>query len=496
MIDDIYDVYYRLSRPEHVFGIQQLVDVKLEENKGSESERYKRALELVIQSLIRVLEWRESEIQASAALAATLGWPTSTLAVKHPVETGVRILLGDESPKFGLGRSIPVYLSHPITVPREHSRKTGKWPEFVNEFDAFVFAVRSEGEMDVNVVPVMPTAIDEFRFARDGERLLPGLAPRWPLPRKENGETDDLLFVAAEGFESYEAYENECLNEIFNPPLDKDGKKIGLPHSNDLMRGVLMGDSEISGMLRTLKSVISLQMANRDHLLVRQCPGFLLYRPTYEEPRFTGGVRAEIRDQHTLRRFEEGVVNYDRPLLFVHDRNDMKRMFTTSSSSSPSQFVVNGINKLRASAAELIKGREDEEIGMVSPELMGTTLDCLGITDEALTNLHSVLFPAVGGSIGHVVPPSLDATKDRLVEVCLEARVRALCCTAPSTGWSWRYIGVDEKGTVVLDTQSTTKEYPTPVILGLVVEQLGTDKSQREIAAKFARAHFAALVKE
>ena len=81
---------------------------------------------------------------------------------------------------------------------------------------------------------------------------------------------------------------------------------------------MLVGDAVISGMLRTLESLITLQMANRDHLLVRQCPGLLLYRPlSPQKPGFTGGVRAEIRDQNLLRKFEDPRQTFARPMVFA-----------------------------------------------------------------------------------------------------------------------------------------------------------------------------------
>lgn len=124
LIDDIYNVYYRLSLDGHVFSIRRLVETHLPKDLPSEASRYREAMGLVVQSLIRVLEWRESEIQSAYALAAAMGTTAFTLAVKHPIETGVRMLLGDASTQFGLGRSFPVYVSHPISAPV--SKKPGK----------------------------------------------------------------------------------------------------------------------------------------------------------------------------------------------------------------------------------------------------------------------------------------------------------------------------------------------------------------------------------
>lgn len=485
LIDDIYDVYYRLSRDGHVFCIQQLVESELGNNTGTETDRYKKAMELVIQYLIRVLEWRESEIQASAALAATLGCRRAILAVKHPIETGVRVLLGDSSPMFGLGHSFPVYLSHPISVPRRENARTGTWPGFVAEFDDFVRKVRASAHRDVYVTPIMPTAIDEYRFLKDGVRLLPRLAPRWPLPTNGSGGQDELMYSAADDYESYEEYEANCLQTIFDPPLDSEGNRVSLPNGDERVAGFLMGDPEVSGMLRTLESVIRLQLANRDHLLVRQCPGFLLYRPTFEDPpRFTGGVRAEIRDQHFHRKFDTSGTGFGRPMAFVHSLCDLQRMFTNGS-----QFVANVMEQIRQKAREIVASREDAEIGELEPNLIINAMSDPGIPDKHVDGVHRGLFRPESGSISMMDPPSLDATKNALNSVLLESRVRSLCNGQPNEGWEWRYVAIDGQGSELCNELGSSLKSP-PIMLASVVENLDSSGDQRAVAASMVQLHF------
>ncbi len=488
LIDDIFDVYVRLTSDRHVFSIQELVDAELQSNKGTEAERYKKAIALVIQCLIRILEWRESEIQAAASLAAMLGWSSSVLAVKHPVETGVRILLGEASHKFGLGHSLPVYLSHPISVPRRENAKTGEWPPFVDEFDHFVNSVRECTKQDIHVVPVMPTAIDEYRFLKDGEKLLPRLAPRWPLPTREDGTREDLLYTACDGYDTYEEYETASFLTIFDPPLDSDGERISLATADERVLGMLMGDPEVSGMLRTLESVIRLQMANRDHLLVRQCPGFLLYRPTFESPpRFSGGVRAEIRDQHFHRKFDSAKEGFGRPMAYVHSANDLKQMFTSKDGEN---FLGGALHAITEAANKFSEDQFQTPSGQLNEGTVTEAMVGPGDLREQVRKIHGELFIPRGGSIGSVDPPSLAAIEDYLRTVLLETRVRSLCAGKPPEGWEWRYYVIGADGRCLFE-ETVLKDEGQPIILAAVIENLDVNDSQRMAAASLVCEHFA-----
>ena len=80
VVDDIFDLYHRLSRGEHVFSIQRLVDELEVDEKETRTNRYKRVMGLVIQSLIRVLEWRDTRLERSHACgeAPSCNWCPSS----------------------------------------------------------------------------------------------------------------------------------------------------------------------------------------------------------------------------------------------------------------------------------------------------------------------------------------------------------------------------------------------------------------------------------
>ena len=335
----------------------------------------------------------------------------------------------------------------------------------------------------------MPTAIDEYRFLRDGDRLLPYLAPRWPLPSACNkGEPRDLLYSAIGDGENYHDYEKSELQKIFDPPLDSSGASVGLPSCEDRVAGTLTGDNEVGGMLKTLESMIHLQMANRDHLLVRQCPGFLLYRPIFKEARFTGGVRAEIRDQHDLREFESAEHSYGRPMAFVHSVSDLEMMFATESYA-----VEAAIREIVKSAEEVLKGHTDVRVATPTREAVSRALADSGDPDRGVQALYQQLYRSETGSIGRFEPPSLQAVRSSLRDTLIEERVRQLAGgRAWGGGWKWKYVAVGIDGAVVFEESNVSGEtHHGPIILVLVVADLDSSSSQQGIAADHVRRHFA-----
>ena len=190
---------------------------------------YKDALGVVVGSLLRVLMWREKDIACAANASRIIGAEHAVLASKHPVKTGARLLLGALSAEMGeLGISYPVYVSHPISRPRRDRLSKGVWPPFVEDLDAVVTTIAQEAESDCHVIPIIPTAIDEFRILDDGTYLHPCLTPRWSLLR------GDLLFSLPNApglqygsYQDYQDYETRGLPLVFDPPLDQYGRRVG-----------------------------------------------------------------------------------------------------------------------------------------------------------------------------------------------------------------------------------------------------------------------------
>lgn len=158
IIDDVWDMDARLRQPMQLFdliGNQSLSDQ--------------------IDSLITLLEWRQTEFRASEMLAKCCGAPeTILLSARHPIRTMQRLIWGDRSPR--------VYLSHPISTPR----KAPGFPDtgLVNDIQRLAALLR-EG-----LLLFEPTGIDELRLIGDSGRKV-RVADRWPAFLNANGEAEE-----------------------------------------------------------------------------------------------------------------------------------------------------------------------------------------------------------------------------------------------------------------------------------------------------------------
>ncbi len=486
LIDDIFEVYYRLSQSRQVFNIQQLVERTFPATESSSRDLsdlrrlYKDALALVVGTLLRILTWREKEIECAANVSRTIGCEHSVLAVKHPVETGARLLLGSTTAQFEkLGVSYPVYVSHPISRPRRDRSSQGVWPSFVKDLDGVVAGLSDEPEGSCHVVPVMPTAIDEFRILDDGTYLHPCLIPRWKL---QEGE---LLFslpqppAGKKAFEDYGDYESRGVPLIFDPPIDSTGRRVGLP----------LSDAEVSGMMRNLRESIRLQMAGRDHMLVRQCPGFFLYRPLYGKFELSSGVTVEIHTFNQIRKYSRSVPgSRNRLVAFVHDTTDATGHFLKNDNNKFRDCVPNASAALRAATRKLVDESNSKTKKPSSPdnETVAKALQEMGNPESAARTIHSEMFPATKtGPVGGEQPLAWNETKELLKNTIEEQRVQALSSDiidAVSYTFSqsepvWDFNPVGERFDTYVD----------------VVDGLDDDRDRRNSAATRAREFFAGV---
>ena len=433
LIDDVFDVYYRLARAGEVFDIKKLITGKTKRAFGGAPGRdlralYKDALSTVVESLLRILVWREKEIAAGANLARGLNIGHAVLAVKHPVDTGVRLLLGEASRSFGCGRSYPVYVSHPISRPRGARQSAGRWPPIVPNMDSVLDALANAKAGDIHIVPVRPTAIDEFRLLDDGTHLQPYLTTRWPFCEKRSMYCLPKVLPEGRKFVDYPDFELRGLGTIFDPPLDEKGRRVGVP----------LPDAEVSGILRTLNEAVRLQMAGRDHLLVRQCPGVFLYRPVYDEGEFSRGVVSEINTFCKTRDYVKGGSGKPvRRLAFIHDVEDAERHFGLEDpGEDPSKeryrAAVHDVAAAIEERARELTGAAEGGVVTRSPARLSekTVADAVTEYDNVenkVQRIHGELFPpAVGGSIGTVEALSWEGTRESLIEALLRARARSL----------------------------------------------------------------------
>ncbi len=483
LIDDIYDIYYRLSQPGQVFDIQELIVRTFP--PGSSARRddrdlrqlYKDALSVVIGTLLRLLTWREKEIECAANISRAIdNCGHSVLGTKHPIEAGARLLLGSHSSEFQrIGASYPVYVSHPISRPRRDMKGGSDWPPFVDDLDDVVKVLREHCDGTHHIVPIMPTAIDEFRMLDDGSHLHPHLIPRWTL------QNVDLLFTLPDPppkagfFKNYEDYESRGLPLIFDPPVDSSGRRVGFPISGP----------EVSGMLRNLRESIRLQMAGRDHFLVRQCPGLFLYRPLYGKHEFSGGVESEIHTYDQIRKCKARAADDSkRRAAFIHDMKDAVGLFSKKEDRFPDP-VHQASSALNSAASVLVDESKVKTKRPRSPEdkTVAEALQTLGGPEDIARRIHDEMFPrAKAGAIGGEQLLDWSATQKTLTQTVQFEQVRALSGA----------MSQDTAYTYSEDCPSrefrTSKEDPDTYVD--VVERLDEDKNRQAKAAARAREFF------
>jgi hypothetical protein len=276
LIDDIYDMYLRLSDKNQLFDTQDRVDSYLkriwdevEDKEGSQNFQPNLRSSLIFEwklcVLTNLLSWRHSEILMAESLARQLDAKFLLWGVKQPTKIVASWM--------GKSDSTLVYLSHPISRPRRQKIEGGSWPPIVSQFNEL-----QDRLFEHNLVCVMPTAIDEYRIAQKSEegtvlkRRLPVLEERWPLPATN---IDSLLYSAPKN--SADMHHKDILT-------DK-----GPSSKSELADGEV-----VSTQLRALESQIMFQIASRDHLLVSSANSLLIFRPFYRKGYFSGGVQAEI----------------------------------------------------------------------------------------------------------------------------------------------------------------------------------------------------------
>lgn len=322
LIDDIYDMYRRLSRPRFLYDERAMID-SLGREREREVEEAKqeglpdppsldlRTLEWRIEVLSSLISWRRAEMLTAEALARQVGARYLVFGVKHRTETVARWLAG----------TIPVtaYVSHPITRPRKMRRKTGRWP--AGQRDNVVEQCNElPSALSESVICVMPTAIDELRIARDEKGLLPELGPRWPIQTAE-GFSDTLYWL----------------------DVPATGGKWRVAGSDDDARhrsllaptGRRPNQEESIPSLRMLESLIKAEVGFRDHHLVVSAGCLLVFRPYYGTGKVSRGVAAEADHWSLLARAQEsGVLGgmsgaadpIPRRAAFVHFANDIRRL--------------------------------------------------------------------------------------------------------------------------------------------------------------------------
>ena len=299
LIDDIYDMYVQLSQPgllyderaglpEYMRARQREGSIDLTEISADESKRLRGewTLEYKANVLSVLLAWRRAEMLFMAeAVAHQLDARYMVYAIKQSTAAVASWLLN--ASRGG------VYISHPITRPRDSRRGSGKWPSdgVVEECNALQGALDKSG-----VTCVMPTGIDELRFVLVGERKVPRLDVRWPIASP--GERLQRHTVCGRSIGPTRASAHSL-----KPLISKTMIETGDPGSG------------------RLENQISTEVPFRDHHLVAADPGLLVLRPYYGEGVASNEVAAEVDHWQTL---AEDPTQVKRRAVFVHFTADIE----------------------------------------------------------------------------------------------------------------------------------------------------------------------------
>lgn len=307
LIDDIYDMYRRLSGSaeiygddvlalreheahssrltDYVFGDDQARSEHGETVEGfDDSARASLHIELTAKNLMRLLHWRRSEMLSGEELARNFDCRYTAFGVKHEFESLVELV--------GSPQARTVYVSHKITEPRVENVRaelrgtTDYWPELVSDVNALAAELRSR-----SLIAIQPTAIDELRFMKNvdrSKRLLRysgRLAARWPVHQEAASRVNDA---------------------------DAPRYQHLLDHSRT------DHDSYRHGVFGLFQHVIYDEIAFRDHQLVSSNEALLVYRPTAMGAYVSGGVEKEIG--HWARSLQYAQM---RPAVFLHVRDEL-----------------------------------------------------------------------------------------------------------------------------------------------------------------------------
>jgi hypothetical protein len=319
LIDDVYDMYAELGAESGALNFH--VRLKNWEsfteratpkpawkrfNGEGDGEKEHLSLEARVQAINMLVSWRRTESIAAESLARSLDCQLVVLGVKHPFALLENVLKVEKVRR--------VYISHPISAYRREMnsliRKNGTspsesdWNPAVAECNAIPLLLSENPEL----IAIMPTAIDELRFApllesadRLTERSLV-LGPRWPLMANGN----DL---------------------ILNEALDADGSPARVTYDAAQRSEILLESASpidrlaFSGeLVRFLEGLMFAEIPYRDHLIVANTDAFLVHRPRADRARTSSGVKQEVA--HWWDRVESGEAHIR--MTFLHTAEDLQ----------------------------------------------------------------------------------------------------------------------------------------------------------------------------
>ena len=183
LIDDLYDMYLRLTSTGDVFDPKsEMADLLTKAQEDginlADLPKHRHAsfcMEWQMSVMTKILWWRHLETILAENIAVQLSANFLVWSVKQ-ITKPIALWVKNDHP-------VSVYFSHPISRPRRQYRITKTWHEAVFQFNKLQAELCKRG-----LVGVMPTGIDEYRISkitRDKiEMRQPLLEERWPMPER------------------------------------------------------------------------------------------------------------------------------------------------------------------------------------------------------------------------------------------------------------------------------------------------------------------------
>ena len=327
LIDDIYDMYYRLQGPYDIFRSDainfrssRLHD--LHYPTADALSRKRAHLEAVESALAHLISWRQHEILHTENIARELGAEFTVLGVKHSQAAARYLLQNEETPK--------VYLSHRISEVRRINKTKSELPNNLGDWSAVVGEVNElhSAFADRQQLLINPTAIDELRFgdSKGRPKQRPLLARRWKI---------------IEPFEGL----------LWEPPSQ------GYEHTQVLKGDLELPDATATAVARSLANRIYFDISFRDHVIVEHTPGLCVYRPFFSGSGnrqdsntnvsagvdWSGGVRPEVMHWYRKTLFQ---TNRRRLIAFVPTRREIRDRIAWLKSGDQRRFAETILNHL------------------------------------------------------------------------------------------------------------------------------------------------------
>lgn len=313
LIDDIYDMYTRLSDLYSPIQIGPFFKrLKIDPDAAPRDLVVRVAMSWETRNLLHLLSWRHTEAILAENVASQLNARFLLWPVKQLASALVAAIIAEAK---------PIYLSHPITGAREQRKEMQDWPEFVTAVNKLQSDFLAHG-----ISLAMPTAIDELRFETEENHYTANLGPRWPLQTDNQAE---LVYDKPLGIPGID------YRDLLAPRLWIPKERSLVPFSSKEYTEALK--SEIDANCRLVAREIEAQISSRDFLFVHHTGVLVVFRPYYaKDPRadFSGGVRAEVRLWEDL--VQLGLERY---IAFLHFQGDVLRMMQAKSARVKAEFA-------------------------------------------------------------------------------------------------------------------------------------------------------------